>query len=315
LGNALGGVLGVSLALGLAFACGNDKANNPDAGATGGATGGAGGTGTGGSTGAKVVISGVAAPFPGDPETDFTQLSLSIADPVSVLTGQAPLAMAASFDTSAATCPGACVAPYSFSDVMVDPTVNTLGLLAILDDVRPTPAGGGLPAKWIRTGTGIANQAQVAAAVASGMLANRPAYAVSAAFEGKLAQFVSAAGGTTNGVTGAAGSLASRGFILTMILANADPRPTPVEGATFGPKDPTVSSKYAVIYPNADFSGVGAATSATGLVLVYPVAGPPATPPVGYWVVTPPAGNTTTWPEQVVGAQANGAVVLLDVSN
>lgn len=321
LGSALGGVLGVSLALGLAFACGNDKEGGTGGAGTGGAgtggsgTGGAGTGGAGGSSGAKIVINGVAAPFPGDPETDFTQLSLSIADPVSVLTGQPPLAMASPFDTSAATCPGACVAPYAFSGVMVDPAQNTLGLLAILDDLRPTPAGGGGAAKWIRTGTGIANQAQLTAAVASGTLGNRPAYAVSAAFEEKLAQFASAAGGAANGVTGAAGSLASRGFIITMILANADPQPTPVAGATFGPKDAPTASKYAVIYPNADFSGVGAATSATGLVLIYPVAGPPSTPPVGYWVVTPPTGSATTWPEQVVGAQANGAVVLLDVSN
>jgi len=315
-------ILGVTLTLGLALACGNSKSNTNDGGTGGAGTGGSGGSGPvtdGGSdavTSGKIAINGSASPFPGDPETDFTQLSLSIADPVSVLAGQDPLAKQPSFDTSAAVCPGAtCAAPFSFTDVPVDTATNTFGLLAILEDLRPGSSDGGVAAKWVRTGTGIANQAQLGAAIASGTLGPRPIFAVSAAFEAGLAQFVAGARAATNGdgITGAPGSLATRGFVLAMILANDTPKPTPVAGATIAPMIAANASKYVVLYPNADFTGVGAATSATGLVLIYPSGTGLA--PVGAWLVTPPAGSTATWPAQVVGAQANGAVVLLDVSN
>lgn len=310
-------ILGVTLTIGLALACGSSKSNTTDGG-----TGGSGGTGPitdGGSdvaTSGKIAINGIASPFPGDPETDFTQLSLAIADPVAVLAGQAPLAKQALFDTSAAVCPGTtCAAPFSFTDVPVDTATNTFGLLAILDDARPVLSDGGVAAKWVRTGTGIANQAQLGAAITSGTLGPRPIFAISAAFEAGLAQFVAGARAATSGdgITGAPGTLAMRGFVLAMILANDTPKPTPVAGATFAPMLDANASKYVVLYPNADFTGVGTSTSATGLVLIYPIGTGLA--PVGAWLVTPPAGSTTTWPAQVVGAQANGAVVLLDVSN
>jgi len=313
-------ILGVTLTIGLALACGNGKSSDNDGG-----TGGSGGTGgaapitDGGAdavTSGKIAINGVASPFPGDAETDFTQLKLSIADPVAVLANQPPLAEQLSFDTSTAVCPGTtCAAPFSFTDVPVDTATNTFGLLAILEDLRPTPSGGSMPAKWVRTGTGIANQAQLAAAIASGTLGPRPIFAVSAAFEAGLAQFVAGARAATNGdgITGAPGTLATRGFVLAMILANDTPKPTPVAGATIAPMIAANASKYVVLYPNADFTGVGTSTSASGLVVIYPISTGLA--PVGAWLVTPPAGSTATWPAQIVGAQANGAVVLLDVSN
>jgi len=299
--------------------------DSPGTGGVGGSAGGAGGAGGtgggGGSTATSIAISGVASPFQGDPETDFTSLALAIADPLQVLANpKAALATMAPFDTSGAICPDAgttgCVVPYTFPAVSVDPSKSTLGLLAIFQDLRPSASDGGVAAKWVRTGTGIANTAQLAAAVATGSLPGRPAYAVSTKFEALLSKFAATVTTGANGVTDTAGSLSSRGFVLALILANGTPKPTPVVGATFGPKPAANADKsFTVLYPNADFTGVGTSTSASGLVLIFPNSPPPAAAPVAPWVVTPPSTSTATWPEQIVGVQANGAVVLLDVSN
>jgi len=139
---------------------------------------------------------------------------------------------------------------------------------------------------------------------------------VSAKLEASLSAFAFSNAGTTaglTGLTGAPGELAAKGFVLTMILASASPTPTPVEGAKFAPPT-SADGKFVILYPKADFSGVGTSTSAKGLVLIFPI-GATASAPVTPWSVTPPSGSTATWPTQVVGVQANGAVVLLDVSN
>jgi hypothetical protein len=297
-------VLAFSLcALALA-ACGSSSNNGTDATAGGSdaGTGGGGGGGAGGGGGmaaaTKVTVTGVAAPHPLTmplmATADFSNMAIAIVDPVVFLAKMTTLAQGP-LDTTAGNCQmGAC----AWSLMNVDVSNLVLGLVAIVDDLRPA----GMK-QWVRTGTGIGTPDEVTAMTKNGTLGDRRAFAVSKMLEAKLAAFVSAVSGTML----SAADLEARGFMIGTVVGKLSDGAKPVAGAKV---TPMAADKVDVYYPNDTFMGKQDTTGATGTVIVVPKAAMPA-PVVTTWPVTPPSGDPRAWPLHSAGTQPGAAFILI----
>jgi hypothetical protein len=289
------------------LACGKTK---PEVGQTGAAgTGSAGTTGGAGSSGAGttgrtlVTISGTAAPHPLNAalaaSEDFSQLTVAIVDPAAVLTNPtAAPAASMTLDTTAGNCTAGC----KFSLSGVDITNMTLGLVGTLEDKRM-----GAARVWVKTGTGMGTGdflREVKNAPAP--ITDRRAFAVSRKLEAKLVAYVNSVLGTTL----AAGDLEARGFLIGHVvgkLSEGTPDPAGVAGATVVAAG-TASSTFDLIYPNADFSGKGTSTAASGIFLMIPKT---AAPIVTTWNVVPPANDARSWPPHLAGSNPSNAFVII----
>jgi hypothetical protein len=298
------------------LACGKLKsdadAGTPGAAGTNGAAGtgaaGTGGAGMGGRT--LVTISGTAAPHPlnaalGATE-DFSQLKVSIVDPAVVLTNpSAPPAASMTLDTTTAgNCDATSGCKWSLSGV--DITNITLGLVGTLEDKRTADAR-----LWLKTGTGMGTGNFLKAVrAAPAPITDRRAFAVSRKLEAKLVAFVN----KVLGLTLVAGDLEARGFLIGHVvgkLSEGHPDPEGVAGATVVPGG-TSASAFDLIYPNADFSGKGASTAASGIFLMVPKT---TASVVTTWDVVPPSGDARTWPQHLAGSNPGNAFVIILPAN
>jgi hypothetical protein len=84
-----------------------------------------------------------------------------------------------------------------------------------------------------------------------------------------------------------------------------------VAGATVVPAG-TAAATFDLIYPNADFTGKGPATSASGIFLVVPKQ---AGAIVTSWDVVPPKGDTRTWPMHLAGTNPGNAFIIIMPAN
>jgi hypothetical protein len=183
---------------------------------------------------------------------------------------------------------------------------NLLGLVGEVQDLRTGDAGDARV--WVTTGTGMGSMADLAAVrAAPAPITGRRAFAVSYKLEAKLGTFLGPALKTTFNP----GDLAARGFLIghiTGTLPTDGSMPAPVAGATV-----TATGPFDVVYPNADFSGVGTATSSSGIFLMVPhltQAGQPQSV-VASWQVVPPANDTRSWPAYLAGSNPNNAFIII----
>jgi hypothetical protein len=250
---------------------------------------------------ALVTVSGTAAAHPLtkalDPTNDFTMINVAVVDPAIVIANPtAPPLQGGALDTSAGNCPsGTCA--WSFDNVNISGI--SLGLVGILDDARTT---GRL---WVKTGTGAGSATTINMfKMTRAPITNVPLFAVSVATEGKLAMFAAAAVPDT---TIMPGTLTSRGFMIGTVVGKLSAGAMPVMGATVT----TTDSRVNIIYPSADFMSAGTSTASHGsfLVVPKPVAMPTAI--VASWTVTPPSGDTRTWPSLTAGSTPGTAFVIL----
>jgi hypothetical protein len=297
-----------ALAFVLGGACGKLKpadtsgaAGSTGAAGTGVAGSGAAGTGAGGTTGKVLVtVSGAAAPHPLNDalmaSADFSMLKVAIADPAATIVdpNAAPLGSMA-LDTSTGNCDATLGCKWSLSGI--DITHQTLGLVGTLEDTRTGDAR-----LWVKTGTGMGTAADVAAVIAApAPITMRRAFIVSRKLEATLGKFV----GTVLNQTFNPGDLEVRGFLIGHVVdkLSSAPMPAGVAGATVA-----ATGDFDVIYPNADFSGKGAATAASGIFLMVPHT---AMPVVTMWDVVPPTGDTRTWTKHLAGANPNNAFIII----
>lgn len=303
-------LLAFAFALG---ACGKTKADNADAsgaaGSGGAGSGGSGGGGTGGR--ALVTVSGTLAPHPLNAAlgatADFSQLKVGIVDPTTVLTQPtAPPLGSMTVDTSAANCDAATGCKFSLTGI--DLTNITLGLVGTLEDLRTGDAR-----LWVKTGTGMGTGAFITEEKRTrAPITDRRGFIVSRALEAKLVAYVNKVQATTLNP----GDLEARGFLIGHVVGKLSEGPTPagVAGATVVPGCAAAATGCAfdLIYPNADFTAKGAATSASGIFLVIPKT---AASVVTTWDVVPPTGDTRTWPQHLAGANPNNAFVIILPAN
>ena len=257
---------------------------------------------------ALVTVSGTAAPHPlakaldTNAVTNFTMINVAVVDPAIVIANPtaAPL-QGGALDTSAGNCPsGTCA--WSFDNVNISGI--SLGLVGILDDARPTASR-----LWVKTGTGAGSTATINMfKVSRAPITNVPLFAVSTATEGALSMFAAAA---LQDATITPGTLTARGFMIGTVVTKLSQGATPVMGATVTTTDTRVN----ILYPSADFMSVGTSTASHGSFLVVPK--PVATPGaiVATWTVTPPSGNTSTWPSLTAGSTPGTAFVILFAAN
>jgi hypothetical protein len=301
--------MGLSGAL-IVSACSSSSGNkttDSGAGGSGGSTASDAGGDTADAGPALVTVSGTAAPHPLakalDPNatTNFTMINVAVVDPAIVIANPtaAPL-QGGALDTSAGNCSsGTCA--WSFDNVNISGI--SLGLVGILDDARTT---GRL---WVKTGTGAGSAATINMfKVSRAPITNVPLFAVSVATEGVLAMF---AAGAVPDATIVPGTLTSRGFMIGSVVSKLSQGATPVAGAMVTTTDTRVN----IIYPNADFSGVGTSTSATGTILVVPKPVAQPTSIVATWTVTAPSGDTRVWPSLTAGSTPGTAFVILFAAN
>jgi hypothetical protein len=134
-------------------------------------------------------------------------------------------------------------------------------------------------------------------------------FGVSKATEGKLAMFT-AAFATDAALPGhatiVAGDLETRGFMLGTVINKVSEGGMPVMGAMVT----TTDTRATILYPNADFSGVGTSTAAHGTILVVPKLAAPGSI-VATWKVMPPSGDAHTWADSTAGTSPGTAFVLL----
>ena len=133
---------------------------------------------------------------------------------------------------------------------------------------------------------------------------------MSRALEAKLVTFVNGVLNTTL----QAGDLEARGFLIGHVVGAlpADGSTPPgVAGATVIAGG-TAEQGLDLIYPNADFTGQGNATSSSGIFLVVPKA---AAPMVTTWTVMPPTGDTRTWDPHLAGTTPNTAFNIIMPAN
>jgi hypothetical protein len=166
---------------------------------------------------------------------------------------------------------------------------------------------------WVLTGTGAGTIGTIMAHQASGApLTNERAFAISKGTETALAAFVSPALPTpiTPPLTGA--DLEARGYMIGHVVGKVAEGAPPIAGATVAPM---VQNKIDIVYPNATFTGVGTSTAPHGIFLAIPrVSGTPASV-VTTWTITPPTGETRTWPMYTAGTNPGSAFVILMVAN
>jgi len=84
-----------------------------------------------------------------------------------------------------------------------------------------------------------------------------------------------------------------------------------VMGATVTTSDTRVK----ILYPSANFMANGTSTASHGSFLVVPNATANPTAIVATWTVTPPAGDTHTWPMLTAGSTPGTAFVILFAAN
>jgi len=298
--------MGLSGAL-IVSACSSSSGNKNDSGA-GGSMANDGGGDAADAGPALVTVSGTAAPHPLtkalDPTNDFTMINVAVVDPAIVIANPtaAPL-QGGPLDTSAGNCMGANGCLWSFDNVNISSI--SLGLVGILDDARTS---GRL---WVKTGTGAGSAATINMfKMTRAPITNVPLFAVSTATEAKLAMF--AAGVLTTDTTLMPGALTARGFMIGTVVSKLSEGAKPIAGATVTTGDTRVN----IIYPNADFSGVGQSTAAPhGSFLVVPKPVATQTAIVATWTVTPPSGDTRTWPMLTAGSTPGTAFVILFAAN
>jgi hypothetical protein len=298
-------------ALACAGACGKlkpaDTSGTAGSGGTGGGGAGSSAAGSSGTSGRVLVnISGTAAPHPlnkailGPTDVeDFTMLKVSIVDPSAViLDPNAPPLGSMALDTSTGNCDAATGCKWALAGVDIS-NKNLIGLVGTLEDTRTGDAR-----VWVKTGTGMGTKDDLAAVrAAPAPIVDRRAFAVSRKLEVALGMFV----GKVLGGTFAPGDLEARGFLIGHVVDKLSSAPMPAGVA--GAKVATPSSTgFDVIYPTADFSGAGMATSATGIFLMVPKA---AGPIVATWNVVPPTGDTRTWASHLAGSNPNNAFVII----
>jgi len=312
-------------ALALSGACGKLKPADymGAAGSTGEAGSSAAGSsaaGAGGSGKTLVTISGVAAPHPLNAAlmqtADFSMIKVAIADPAAtIIDPSAPPLGSMALDTSAGNCDpttGAC----KWSLPGIDITKQTLGLVGTLEDTRTGDAR-----LWVKTGTGMGTAADLAAVrAAPAPITNRQAFIVSRKLEAALGQFV----GAVLKKAFAPGDLEARGFLIGHIVdkLSSAPMPAGVAGAKVSTladcgmaaadAGASTSTCLDIIYPNADFSGAGTATSVTGIFLAVPRA---TMPVVTMWNVVPPTNDTRGWTAHLAGSNPSNAFVIIMPAN
>ncbi|HEY7115052.1 MAG TPA: hypothetical protein VH475_00610 [Tepidisphaeraceae bacterium] len=316
----------VALALGAA-ACGKSKSSSDGAAGSGGSDGSVATEGGGGAGPKKIDISGVAAPHPLvamlDPTASFIMLTVAVVDPVAQLgSATAPPLASMPLNTSASNCGpaptdggggdaaagdagAAAPAGCAWSLSMVDITSISIGLVATLIDMRTSNP------VWVLTGTGAGSMSTIDAHKASlAPLTNVRAFAISKGTETALAAFVGPVLSIPSPFTGA--ELEARGYMIGHVVGKVAQGAPPIAGATVAPGG---TAQIDVIYPNADFSGVGNSTAPHGIFLAIPrVMGTPQSV-VTSWTITPPAGETRTWPMYTAGTNPNNAFVILMVAN
>jgi hypothetical protein len=287
----------------MAGACGKLK----PADATGTAGAGTSGAGGGGGTSGEVLVtvSGTVAPHPLNAAlgatADFSMLKVSIVDPEAVIgdANAAPLG-SMTVDQTTGNCDATSGCKFSLPGINI--THQTLGLVGTLEDLRT-----GTARVWVKTGTGMGtNDFLTSVRKSPAPITNRRGFIVSRALEAKLVLYVNAVLGTTM----QAGDLEARGFLIGHITGAAPAdgsNPVPVAGATVVASG-TAASGFDLIYPTADFTGKGTATSATGIFLVVPKA---ASPIVTTWTVVRPTGDTRTWQDHLAGTNPNNAFVII----
>lgn len=259
----------------------------------------------------KVTVSGTAAPHaltvaldPTAATTEFNMVNVAVVDPAAVLANPnaTPLAGGA-LDTSTTNCSATTGCAWSFNNV--DVSKISLGLVGILSDARTANP------VWVETGTGAGAGPDIMMHAQSGTpITGRPLFAISTGTEAKLAMFAAT---VLSDTTIVAGSLTQRGFMVATVLPKASQGVTPVAGAMLVPADAT---RVNVIYPNADFTGVGTSTSANGTVLVVPKAGGAnANSVVTTWSITAPSGDTRVWPTLTAGTTPGTAFIILFQAN
>jgi hypothetical protein len=263
-----------------------DTATTPDAGS--------------GVDAAKVTVSGIAAPHPftTNPASDFSQLKVSIVDPVTVIANpNAPGLADRTLDTSAGNCAAGCA--WSFDNV--DISNISLGLVGIIDDMRTT---GRL---WVKTGTGAGASDFIAMIKASrAPITGVRLFAVSEATEAAMAAFAAKAIPTDTTIV--TGELEKRGFMLGTIVSKLSEGAMPVAGATITTSD----TRTTILYPSADFMTNGTSTASHGTFLVVPkLASASPNSIVATWTVGKPAGDTHTWTPLTAGTSPGTAFVLL----
>lgn len=296
--------VGLSGALAVS-ACSSSSGNKADSGA-GGSMASDGGGDAADAGPALVTVSGTAAPHPLtkalDPTNDFSMINVAVVDPAIVIANPsaAPL-QGGPLDTSAANCPAATGCAWSFDNVNISGI--SLGLVGILDDARTT---GRL---WVKTGTGAGSSTTINMfKISRAPITNVPLFAVSTATEGALAMFAAAMIPDT---TIAPGTLTARGFMIGTVVTKLSEGAMPVMGATVTTSDTRVK----ILYPSANFMANGTSTAAHGSFLVVPNATANPTAIVATWTVTPPAGDTRTWPSLTAGSTPGTAFVILFAAN
>jgi hypothetical protein len=298
-------ILVTTLLAALAGACGKLKPADSTGGA--GDTGAAGTTGGGAGTNGSVHvnISGVAAPHPLNKallgvDQDFSMLKVAIVDPSAViLDPNAPPLGSMALDTSVGNCDATTGCKWSLAGV--DITNQMLGLVGTLEDQRTGDAR-----LWVKTGTGMGTASDLAAVrAAPAPITDRRAFAVSRKLEAALGLFA----GKVLGITLAPGDLEARGFLIGHVVdkLSSAPMPAGVAGAKVA-----AMGAFDVIYPNADFSGAGTTTAATGIFLMVPKT---AAAVVTMWDVVPPMGDTRTWEKHIAGSNPNNAFVIIMPAN
>jgi len=280
--------LGAALAIGLATAC---TGAAPDAGTPDG----------GGRVPILIPVSGVARSHPLNVvaagtggSVDFTQMKVSVVDPVTVMADPDSLPLAGStLDTGTANCPdGAC----AWSFPAVELRGLSLGLVTILEDTRTANP------LWFKTGTGIADAAKLTALRKNpAPLADTRAYGVTRATEDMIRRFVNLAKPEENF---GPGGLFERGFLLGMVVGKESENLPPIEGA----KVQTSTTHLEIMYPNADYSAVATSTSSTGVFVAVPK-GEGGT--VSDWTAVPPDGETRKWHTRKAGTNPNTVFVFM----
>jgi hypothetical protein len=298
--------VGLSGALAVS-ACSSSSGNKADSGVGGSMANDAGGDAADAGP-ALVTVSGTAAPHPLakalDPSavTNFTMINVAVVDPAIVIANPtAPPLQGGPLDTTAGNCMGANGCAWSFDNVNISGI--SLGLVGILDDARTT---GRL---WVKTGTGAGSAATINMfKISRAPITNVPLFAVSVATEGALSMFAAAA---LQDTTIMPGTLTSRGFMIGTVVSSLASGAMPVMGATVTTSDTRVN----ILYPSANFMANGTSTASHGsfLVVPKPVANPTAI--VATWTVTPPSGDSRTWPMLTAGSTPGTAFVILFAAN
>ena len=264
----------------LGSACGNDKTSTD--------------------TPVRAKVSGTVQVLPFDSAPyEFSQITLVLADPASLITNPdaQPLA-STTLDTSAASCtPNGC--PWSIDDV--DITNLALGLVAAVVDQRPQGS-----TQWATTYTGIASPDTLAAARSN-----------KAPLTGVVVSAITAAGfANIAHVTGlSTAELTRRGALIGLVVGKASEasaatnnQPPPVAGA----KVTTSLNQVSIWYPRADFAAAvdnNDATSAAGVFIAVPDSPMLA---LGVWNIAAAADDTShTWaPVSQVGSNPGGILFL-----